>query len=240
MQNLVQAGACLGKSSRPSATSEVHVLCQWLALRPHIAARVQDVCQAAEPLWRSAGFWLELDVVRNLPLAAHGHQLQTGFHGTSMHVLHRMFAQGPMEGWDCIGQGTANAAVGIYMHKPPCVDLCEGYCLYSPLRRSGWYWCPVVEFEYPLQDPFHRKHVARSSGASSQFITYSDVVGIRRVYLHLVHIASYVRGPKSEWINIEPFMDPRYEVDHEEPFAVLANRSQALAVSLQREHALPA
>ena len=222
MASAAMEGCCLGRESLPTASDEVTVLRQWMAARPGFADRVVNISVPEHPPWEVNGMWLQVDLNHTPPPPVPGCKQRTGFHGTSMAALYRCVLQGPQEGWDGI-MHEGEPRLGIYMHCWPRQDLAGGYMVHTPLRRSGWIWAPVLELDWPCPDPHGRPYIGRSSGDTTQYLTYADVVRMPRFYLQLSHMSMWTKGARQEWIDTEPRFPSECEVDPHQTAENLVN-----------------
>ena len=206
------ANLCLGRRSFPTASDEVMVLQQWIDARPGLRERITRISVAERQPYDLNGIWLQVDLEQTTRPPADTGNMRVGWHGTSMAALYRCILRGPQTGWDGKTHG-ASARLGIYMHCEPRQDLTSSYMVHTPLRRSGWLWSPLLELHWPCPDPQGRAHVGRSSGDTSQYVTYPDVVTMPRVFLHLSHVSMWSTGERSHWINVEPRFPTECEVD---------------------------
>ena len=227
MQDFLDGGGVLGRIPPIPVMAELPVLCEWLAGRPEMAARIASlhvVPSISE--WMPPGTWVRATLKEPVGHAYAGRWNHVGWHGTSMNNLTRTVVRGLAEGWSAIKEGTEDAIIGIYVMGPEAVDLCVTYSLYSPLQSSGYYYAPYLQvgYFYDVRTDW-RKHVARRAGRATQYVTYPDVSYISAVYFHVVSTADMSVGDKQHWLNMEAERPVEMELNATEDDHALRQRS---------------
>jgi len=160
----LQGGGHLGCTPTTSgATAAGMMLRAWLNAREHLANKL-DSFQAAIPPWQDVGHgkWF---VAAIKDVHEDTTSMAVGYHGTSMHMLHRIVARGmenSISGVFVRGQ----KRFGVYHHVLERAHLCTNYMMYSALeQKSGYMYAPLVQLQYPHPDPQGRLNLVRRSNA---------------------------------------------------------------------------
>jgi len=200
----LQGGGHLGGTPTTARTIAAGMILRaWLNAREHLANKL-DSFHAAIPPWQDVGHgkWFVAAMK-----GVHGDTTNTavGYHGTSMHMLHRIVARG-MENSISGVFVRGEKRFGVYHHVRERAHLCANYMMYSALeRKSGYTYAPLVQIQYPHPDPHHRLNVVRRSNAH-QNLTYADVCTVTHVWLHVTHVLEFYTGARNLIIMAEPFL----------------------------------
>ena len=62
-------------------------------------------------------------------------------------------------------------------------------------------------------------------GSCTQRIASSDCVRLHSVFFHAIHVTEIAKAPKDVWVIAEPGFHPALELDPEEPWENILNRS---------------
>ena len=229
MEDFVAAGGIIGLNPPVHVHHELPVLCEWLAARQLMAARITSV-EVVPPLTTEIppGTWVRAALRPSGPTTTpKGPYNHVGYHGTSMNNLNRTVVHGIQQGWSCIGEGTAKAVEGIYLHAEDAVDLCLTYALYTPLQETGYYYAPYLQVRYAYHpEEEWRPHKAKKAGRATQYVTYPDVSYMSAVYFHVLAAADMLYGDKAHWINVEPERPADMEIPIALRHSEVAYRSQ--------------
>jgi len=222
----LQGGGHLGGTPTTArATAAGMILRAWLNAREHLAEKL-DSFHAAIPPWQDVGHgkWFVAAMK-----GVHGDTTNTavGYHGTSMHMLHRIVARG-MENSISGVFVRGEKRFGVYHHVRERAHLCANYMMYSALeRKSGYTYAPLVQIQYPHPDPHHRLNVVRRSNAH-QNLTYADVCTVTHVWLHVTHVLEFYTGARNLIIMAEPFFAKHLELHPDDSWEAIMERSRRL------------
>ena len=181
----------------------------WMAGRPHIHSRVRSIVQA-KPVWERQvfpGSWLYANVDDT---SIDGTRLE-GYHGTTMHMLERIMAQGMETGWTGVVRRKKHRS-GIFFHVLARARLCHNYMLYSALDDTGFLISPVIHMSAPNVDPLYRLVSIASSG-QPQNLTYPDVCRVHGIWFHVVHVLQLWSAVSDQWLWGEPKFAREVEAD---------------------------
>ena len=181
----------------------------WMAGRPHLHSRVRWLVQA-EPAWAKLvfpGSWF----YANVDDTSIDESRLEGFHGTTMHVLERIMAQGMETGWTGVIQRKIRR-LGVYFHILARAHLCHNYMLYSALDDTGFLISPVIHLSAPVVDPQKRLVSIKTSG-QPQNLTYQDVCRVHGIWFHVIHVLQLWSAAAAHWIWAEPKFAREVEVD---------------------------
>ena len=197
----------------------------FIAGRQHLRDRIRTLTEA-RPAWGNLvgpGTWLYADV----DSAAIHDSRQQGYHGTTMHMLERVMAQGLETGWSgVVRRGILR--LGVYYHLPNRAHLCHNYMLYSALDATGFLISAVIHMSAPKQDPLGRMTNIPTSG-QPQSLTYADVAQVHGIWFHIVHVLSLWNGVADDWLWAEPRYAQHIEIDPLLERAELESNSRAHA-----------
>ena len=213
------------------AEEAVGGLLEFLAARPGMAETIVSIRRACPPgvdnSWEY-GRWLclQLGGPRGRQ-AAQNHQ--TGFHGTSLYVLNRCVAHGPENGLARFSEmPQCRRTHGVWVYPAKGVCFCRPYLLYSPLERNGFYFAPLLEIAYtPKFEGFVRP--GRYRPAIQPAMAHEGSSFLRRIWIHIVHISDVLSGDQAEIINLEAQFVPDWELDPDDNWDAIVNRSRPSA-----------
>lgn len=184
-----------------------HSLQHWIAGRPALQRRL-GALQRRSPPWVRSEDYFAGDYLRGTWFFApvdtgtlEGPQT-TGYHGTSLHALHRACVVGAENGWNGLRRGGMEH-LGVYYHVEARSLYCQNYLMYTSLDTTGHLWSCMLQISTPATDPHDRRTTLRTGGVN-QNITYEDVCHVSGVWFHVVHILHLVHAPASVWIAAEP------------------------------------
>ena len=221
-------GGCFGWNERAlGAANFSDTLHHFIAGRPHLRSRVRSLTHD-RPAWEKhviPGTWLYADVES----AANNASRLQGYHGTSMHMLERIMAQGLETGWSGVTR-PKKLRLGVYFHILPRAHLCHNYMLYSALDDTGYLISAVIHLSAPDEDPLSR--MTKITAKQPQNLTYPDVCHVHGIYFHIVHVLELKHGPSDTWLWAEPRYAQQLEVDPLLERAVLESNARERA-SLQ-------
>ena len=219
-------GGCFGLHDRElGAATFSDSLHHFIAGRPHLRSRVRSLTRA-RPAWEKhviPGTWLYADVEG---AANYASRLQ-GYHGTSMHMLERIMAQGLETGWNGVVRRNIRR-LGVYFHILPRAHLCHNYMLYSALDDTGFLISAVIHLSAPAWDPLGRMTSIATSN-QPQNLTYPDVCHVHGIYFHIVHVLQLWHGASDSWLWAEPRYAQQLEVDPLLERAVLESNARERA-----------
>ena len=222
----------------------------WIHLRPEIACRVHEIRPVSPRMWESLhirkpgytigqtnpGYWLRMTLkgTQREPNEVYGGDAVRGWHGTSMYcisrVIHRM---GLTCGFARNSQGGSVVQGVFYMHAAQA-HLCEGYMHYCMLNDDGWLVAPLLELcvdeqacRGTMKTVLKRKN---KNTDCTQRIAADTCVRLHSVFFHVMHVSELINADKALWLVAEPGFHPLLELDPEEPWEDIVERS------LERRH----
>jgi hypothetical protein len=227
----LQGGGHLGCTpAQSSATAASWWVRSWINAREHVANQLTSFDEAVPP-WQDIGHgkWF-VAAMRNVEMLPANRT--EGFHGTSMHMLHRIVARGmesSVSGVFVRGQ----QRFGVYHHVVERAHLCSNYMMYSALEhKSGFMYAPLVQIQYPQPDPHGRLNVVRRSSAN-QNLTYPDVCSVTHIWLHVTHVLEFVSGSRDLFIMAEPRFATHLELDPEDTWKDILQRSREVGTNAE-------
>jgi hypothetical protein len=178
------------------------------------------------------GYWLRMtfDDVSYRPTEVYGSDAVRGWHGTSMYCITRVIKQmGLSNGF---AQNTQNGSVAqgvFYMHADQA-HLCEFYMHYCMLNEDGWLVAPLLELcvNEAACKGFMKTVLKRRSNKSKcdQQIADANCVRLHSVLFHVIHVSEIVSAEKALWLTAEPGFHPLLELDPDEPWEDIVERSR--------------
>ena len=198
----------------------------WQARR-HLSTRISawqvETPPFADP---SCGTWLR-GRMSSLSSERPNMDDRIGWHGTSLHAISRVAAQGLENGWSGIAV-RGSTKLGVYYHIQQRAHLCMNYVVYSALEQdSGFVFAPVVQMRAPAHDPQCRtQHLKRPSGRHQE-LTYEDVCVATDIWIHVRHVLEVYDGAADGYIHAEGCFDQSLETDAILPRQTLMARAKA-------------
>jgi len=234
-------GGVLGEPGAPAAHITLRNLLEWIKNRPHLTERITDLTAGVPPpgiTWGGAGWWLTLKLrpraVRGTsgaqPTPAPPGPLRRSFHATSMYCVARVAHQGLEEGPARNSNGNKMIG-GIFSHVPQRAHLTLGYCHFVPLDTTGNVVGPIMEIQSPSPDPKARPAVLRRNGGNNQCLSYKETTTLVAAHFFVVHVAAFMATGAAAadgrlWIRAETMYNPTLELDPEEDWKSICERSR--------------
>ena len=203
----------------------------WLRARPALHRRLGSPAVRPPPWLESGtvsggelqGTWIFFPVDPGpLPGAR-----QTGFHGSSLHILARAVGVGLENGWNGLTR-RGRTCLGVYYHLRERAQYCANYMLYVPLDRSGHLFSCILQLSAPAEDPQGRPTHFRTSGVPQE-LTYEDVCLVTGVWIHVVHVLHMWTGTRDVRIYAEPRFAAEFELPVDESRESIEHRSRVRA-----------
>ncbi|NBR26370.1 MAG: hypothetical protein EBU08_21825 [Micrococcales bacterium] len=227
----LEGGGHLGCTPAASiAITAGWILRSWINAREHLANRLMPFEEKVPP-WQDIGHgkWF-VAAMRDVDILPENRG--EGFHGTSLHMLHRIVARG----MECSISGVyvrGSKRFGVYHHVVERAHLCSNYMMYSALEhKSGFLYAPLIQIQYPVPDPLGRLHVVKRSSAN-QNLTYPDVCSVTHIWLHVTHVLEFLSGSRDLIIMAEPHFPRNLELDPQDTWAVILQRSRERGTSAE-------
>jgi len=217
----------------------------WIQLRPAIAGAMKEIRAVTQETWHEVGmrgcsgyvigevkrgFWLRMtfDDTGVEPTEVYGGNAVRGWHGTSMYCISRVIKQmGLNNGFAQNTQGGSVAQGVFYMHAAQA-HLCEGYQHYVMLNDDGWLVGPLLELcvnEAACAGTMKTSLKRGNRGSATQRIASSECVRLHSVFFHAIHVSEIATAEKAMWIIAEPGFHPLLELDPDEPWSDIVERS---------------
>jgi hypothetical protein len=234
LQAFVDTGAPQGTSPICSAQQTVDMLASFLLHRPGCWEMLDGQFDVIEELQKSQshGRFFGTHVKHKLPSLLPGAEWQTAYHGTTMCSVYRILTQGFAEGFAVISEAGKDK-IGVYCHVLERAGLCANYMMYSPLDDSGYYIAPLFQIVYQKPDPLGRSQVVvRSKKSMKQALTYEDNCYVTGVCWHIMHFSEMCSDSKDVWLYMDACFKQDFELDPEEPWERIAQRSRVADVQV--------
>ena len=122
---------------------------------------------------------------------------------------------------------------GVYYHSAERAHLCQGTYMHYIGFGGGWFVAPLVVVDAVIQcewpdGTFRSSSASRSKKSMKQFITYEGQHQLVGVILHVVHASQLFHMPKACGIAAEPVWVPELELDPNESWEVIQERSSSM------------
>ena len=98
--------------------------------------------------------------------------------------------------------------------------------LHTALDESGWYFAPN-----PDPDTKGRNCLVKRTGGQHQQITWPDVLDIKALWIHALHISMFRTLPAAYGHYVEGMFQPEWEIDPAMAFQEAVEHSRAMAES---------
>jgi hypothetical protein len=219
----------------------------WIQLRPAIVDAMREIRAVTQRTWLELGMadlgyvigcthlgkWMRMTFDNgdlDPPVEVYGGPAVRGWHATSMYSIARVIRQmGLSNGFAQNTQGGSVAQGVFYMHAAQA-HLCEGYLHYCMLNEDGWLVAPLLELcvNEEACKGYMKTVLKRGPGGScDQQIADSRYVRLHSVLFHVIHVSEIVSAEKAFWLTAEPGFHPLLEIDPDEPWRDIVERSRA-------------
>ena len=146
--------------------------------------------------------------------------------------VYRILTRGFAQGFAVISTAGKDK-MGVYCHVLERAGLCVNYMMYSPLDESGYYIAPLFQIKYQTPDPQGRSQVVpRSAKSMKQALTYEDTCYVTGMCWHIMHFSEMCIGDKSTWLYMDARFKTEFELDPDEPWESIAQRSRTAHVQV--------
>ena len=157
-------------------------------------------------------------------------QREVGWHGTSLYCLHRICRQrGLSEGWADNIEGGSHVQNKVFYLDSAHAHNCLFYSSYYQLRPDGWLygvWLQLsVDRSKAVEQAATKQEKSTLRRGVPQYIADAEFVKVNAVYVHMIHVLELVSSPRDVRIQMEPGYDRLWEIDPEEPWQSVLDRS---------------
>jgi hypothetical protein len=173
---------------------------------------------------KGRGYWIQVQLADRAPLQE---PWKVGWHGTSLYCLNRVVVRDRLEVGMAENVRNGKTYKGFFLMEGKNAHCCDGYMHYTSLADDGWLYSPLlcVDFDDEGQKATGVASVLKVSGGADQRCFQPDYVRLRCVYVHMIHVVDFHMFPKDCWLTAEPGFHRALELDPDEDWEVVAERS---------------